>query len=46
MLSFLHNRPLVESGKNAQKYVRYSAEDLDCMLGEFFEGKTFNEPKR
>uniref|UniRef100_A0A3Q7G095 Exocyst subunit Exo70 family protein n=1 Tax=Solanum lycopersicum TaxID=4081 RepID=A0A3Q7G095_SOLLC len=38
--------PLVESGKNAQKYVRYSAEDLDRMLGEFFEGKTFNEPKR
>ncbi|KAL3370242.1 hypothetical protein AABB24_007329 [Solanum stoloniferum] len=38
--------PLVESGKNAQKYIRYSAEDLDRMLGEFFEGKTFNEPKR
>ncbi|CAN4090192.1 unnamed protein product [Withania somnifera] len=38
--------PLVESGKNAQKYIRYSAEDLDRMLGEFFEGKTLNEPKR
>ncbi|KAM7267687.1 hypothetical protein ACFE04_009853 [Oxalis oulophora] len=29
--------PLVESGKNAQKYIRYSAEDLERMLGEFFE---------
>ncbi|KAK4371344.1 hypothetical protein RND71_010819 [Anisodus tanguticus] len=38
--------PLVESDKNAQKYIRYSADDLDCMLGEFFEGKTLNEPKR
>ncbi|KAK4373519.1 hypothetical protein RND71_008903 [Anisodus tanguticus] len=38
--------PLVESGKNAQKYIRYSADDLDRMLGEFFEGKTLNEPKR
>ncbi|XP_020265076.1 exocyst complex component EXO70A1-like [Asparagus officinalis] len=31
--------PLVESGKNPQKYIRYSPEDLDRMLGEFFEGK-------
>ncbi|CAN4106933.1 unnamed protein product [Withania somnifera] len=38
--------PLVESGKHAQKFIRYSAEDLDRMLGEFFEGKTVNEPKR
>ncbi|KAJ6717460.1 EXOCYST COMPLEX PROTEIN EXO70 [Salix purpurea] len=38
--------PLVESGKNPQKYIRYSAEDLERMLGEFFEGKTFNEPRR
>ncbi|PSR98083.1 Exocyst complex component EXO70A1 like [Actinidia chinensis var. chinensis] len=38
--------PLVESGKNPMKYIRYSAEDLDRMLGEFFEGKTLNEPKR
>ncbi|XP_044461536.1 exocyst complex component EXO70A1-like [Mangifera indica] len=37
---------LVESGKNPQKYIRYSAEDLERMLGEFFEGKTLNEPKR
>ncbi|KAG5575017.1 hypothetical protein H5410_055151 [Solanum commersonii] len=38
--------PMVESGKNPQKYIRYSAEDLERMLGEFFEGKTLNEPKR
>lgn len=37
---------LVESGKNPQKYVRYTPEDLDRMLGEFFEGKSLNEPKR
>ncbi|XP_043692202.1 exocyst complex component EXO70A1-like [Telopea speciosissima] len=38
--------PLVENGKNPQKYVRYTPEDLDRMLGEFFEGKTWTEPKR
>ncbi|ONI21528.1 hypothetical protein PRUPE_2G071900 [Prunus persica] len=38
--------PLVESGKNPQKYIRYTAEDLERMLGEFFEGKNVNEPKR
>ncbi|XAR53529.1 hypothetical protein NMG60_11022119 [Bertholletia excelsa] len=38
--------PLVENGKNPQKYIRYTAEDLDRMLGEFFEGKTLDEPKR
>ncbi|XP_062091729.1 exocyst complex component EXO70A1-like [Humulus lupulus] len=38
--------PLVENGKNPQKYIRFSAEDLERMLGEFFEGKTLNEPKR
>lgn len=38
--------PLVENGKNAQKYIRYTPEDLEHMLGEFFEGKTLNEPKR
>lgn len=38
--------PLVENGKNPQKYIRYSAEDLERMLGEFFEGKNVNEPKR
>jgi len=38
--------PMVESGKNPQKYIRYTAEDLERMLGEFFEGKNFNEPRR
>ncbi|EPS68385.1 hypothetical protein M569_06379, partial [Genlisea aurea] len=38
--------PMIESGKNPQKYIRYSPEDLDRMLAEFFEGKTWNEPKR
>ncbi|KAH7547719.1 hypothetical protein JRO89_XS14G0006900 [Xanthoceras sorbifolium] len=38
--------PLVENGKNPQKYIRYSAEDLERMLSEFFEGKTLNETKR
>ncbi|KAM7463780.1 hypothetical protein LguiA_031901 [Lonicera macranthoides] len=38
--------PLVENGKNPQKYIRYTPEDLDRMLGEFFEGKTVNEPRR
>ncbi|KAH1036945.1 hypothetical protein AAZX31_20G181100 [Glycine max] len=38
--------PLVESGKNPQKYIKYSAEDLDRMLGEFFEGKNMSETKR
>ncbi|XP_010554528.1 PREDICTED: exocyst complex component EXO70A1 isoform X3 [Tarenaya hassleriana] len=38
--------PLVESGKTSQKYIRYTAEDLERLLGEFFEGKTVTEPKR
>ncbi|KAJ6824318.1 exocyst complex component EXO70A1-like isoform X1 [Iris pallida] len=38
--------PLVENGKNPQKYIRYTPEDLDRMLGEFFEGMTWNETKR
>ncbi|KAK6944108.1 Exocyst complex subunit Exo70, C-terminal [Dillenia turbinata] len=38
--------PMIEAGKNPQKYIRYSPEDLDRMLSEFFEGKTWNEPKR
>lgn len=38
--------PMIENGKNPQKYIRYTPEDLDRMLGEFFEGKTWNEPKR
>lgn len=38
--------PMVENGKNSYRYIKYSAEDLEHMLGEFFEGKTMNEPKR
>ncbi|KAK1382722.1 Exocyst subunit Exo70 family protein [Heracleum sosnowskyi] len=38
--------PLVENGKNPQKNIRYTPEDLDRMLGEFFEGKSLNEPRR
>ncbi|TXG58150.1 hypothetical protein EZV62_015979 [Acer yangbiense] len=38
--------PMIENGKNPQKYIRYSAEDLERMLNEFFEGKTWNEQKR
>lgn len=45
-LCWLIYRPMIENGKNPQKYIRYTPEDLDRMLGEFFEGKTWNEPKR
>uniref|UniRef100_A0A803M4L4 Exocyst subunit Exo70 family protein n=1 Tax=Chenopodium quinoa TaxID=63459 RepID=A0A803M4L4_CHEQI len=38
--------PMIESGKNPQKYIRFSAEDLDRMLNEFFEGKNWGEQKR
>ncbi|KAL3645310.1 hypothetical protein CASFOL_010490 [Castilleja foliolosa] len=38
--------PMVESGKAPQRYIRYTPEDLELMLGEFFEGKSLNEPKR
>lgn len=44
--NILYYRPLVESGKNPQKYIKYTAEDLDRMLGEFFEGKNMSETKR
>ncbi|XP_023919924.2 exocyst complex component EXO70A1 [Quercus suber] len=45
--SFLRRHgPQIESGKNPQKYIRYTPEDLEHMLGEFFEGKTWNEQKR
>lgn len=37
---------VVENGKNPQKYAKYSPEDLERMLGEFFEGKNLNEPRR
>lgn len=39
-------RPLVESGKNSQRYIKYTAEDLERLLGELFEGKSMNEPRR
>lgn len=42
----LYYRPMIENGKNPQKYIRYTPEDLERMLGEFFEGKTWNEQKR
>ena len=45
-ICFCCNRPLVDVGKNPQKYVRYQPEDLERMLGEFFEGKNLSEPKR
>ncbi|OAY67927.1 exocyst complex component EXO70A1-like [Ananas comosus] len=35
--------PLVDSSKNPQKYVKYSPEDLERMLGEFFEGKPMSD---
>ncbi|KAM6547728.1 hypothetical protein CsatB_019404 [Cannabis sativa] len=38
--------PMIENGKNPQKYIRYRPEDLERMLNELFEGKTWNEPKR
>ncbi|KAE8125191.1 hypothetical protein FH972_020024 [Carpinus fangiana] len=38
--------PMIENGKNPQKYIRYTPEDLERMLSEFFEGKTWNEQKR
>ncbi|CAN1772413.1 Exocyst complex component EXO70A1 [Linum perenne] len=38
--------PMIESGRSANKYIRYTAEDLERMLNEFFEGKTYNDQKR
>ncbi|KAF3498742.1 hypothetical protein DY000_02056373 [Brassica cretica] len=38
--------PLVESGKNSQRYIKYTAEDLERLLDELFEGKSMNEPRR
>ncbi|KAJ8754591.1 hypothetical protein K2173_010197 [Erythroxylum novogranatense] len=38
--------PMIEGGKNPLKYIKYSLEDLERMLNEFFEGKTWNEQKR
>ncbi|WJX17865.1 hypothetical protein P8452_07728 [Trifolium repens] len=38
--------PMIENGKNPQKYIRYSPENLEQMLGEFFESKAWSEQKR
>lgn len=38
--------PMIQNGKNPQKYIRYNPEDLERMLAEFFEGKTWNDPRR
>ncbi|KAG5076960.1 hypothetical protein JHK82_055655 [Glycine max] len=38
--------PLVENVKSTQRYVKYTAEDLERILGEFFEGKNMNDNKR
>lgn len=38
--------PMIEGGKNPQKYIRFTPEDLEHMLSEFFEGKTWDEQKR
>ncbi|KAH7441329.1 hypothetical protein KP509_03G034000 [Ceratopteris richardii] len=38
---------LMDGGKNPQKYVKYTPEQLDTMLGELFEGsKPKTEPRR
>lgn len=37
---------LVENGKNPHKYVRYSPEMVEQLLGEFFEGQQWGEQKR
>ncbi|TVU26790.1 hypothetical protein EJB05_29368 [Eragrostis curvula] len=37
---------LVENGKNPQKYIRYSPEAVDQLLGQFFEGQQWAEQKR
>ncbi|XP_051149019.1 exocyst complex component EXO70A1-like [Andrographis paniculata] len=31
--------PMIQSGKSPQKYIKYTPEDLERMLGEFFEGR-------
>ncbi|KVH90636.1 hypothetical protein Ccrd_007396 [Cynara cardunculus var. scolymus] len=38
--------PMIEGGKNPTKYIRFTPEDLERMLAEFFEGKTAHEQKR
>ncbi|KAL5149923.1 Exocyst complex component EXO70A1 [Glycine soja] len=38
--------PMIENGKNPHKYIVYSPEHLEQMLGEFFESKIWGEQKR
>jgi hypothetical protein len=37
---------LVENGKNPQKYIQYSPEAVDQLLGQFFQGQQWAEQKR
>jgi len=38
---------MVDNGKTGlQRSIKYTPEDLERMLNEFFEGKTFGEQKR
>ncbi|KAL2643338.1 hypothetical protein R1flu_010925 [Riccia fluitans] len=37
---------VLENGKNPQKYIKYSPEDLERLLGEFFEGKVRADQRR
>jgi exocyst complex protein 7 len=37
---------ILDTGKSNSKYVRYSPEDLDRMLSEFFEGKARVDHRR
>lgn len=46
MFSYPFCSSIIESDRSKGKYVRYSPEDLERMLGEFFEGKTRVEPRR
>ena len=34
---------MLEGGKNPSKYVKYTPEQLEVMIGDFFEGKPRNE---
>lgn len=39
--------PQIDGGKNPTKYIRYKVEDIERMLNEFFDGKTWSDqPKR
>ncbi|PQM43321.1 exocyst complex component EXO70A1-like [Prunus yedoensis var. nudiflora] len=39
-------KPMIENGKNPQKYIRFHPETIESMLNEFFESKTWSEPKQ